>query len=88
MTTVAPAGTSGGSSPPVSSPCSITVTVVRCTLFMIVSTWMECARWSAKNTSRPRLRNSSTSEPLTASRGKLAVRLPPEKPTVYSPAAL
>ncbi len=88
MTTVAPAGTSVGSSPPVSSPCSITVTVIRWTLSMIVSTWMECTRWSAKNTSKPRLRNSSTSEPLTASRGKPAVRLPPDTPTVYSPAAL
>jgi hypothetical protein len=55
---------------------------------MIASTWMECTRWSAKNTSSPRLTNSSTSAPLTASRGKLAVRLPPETPTVYSPAAL
>ena len=61
---------------------------MRCTTFMIASTWMECTRWSAKNTSRPRLMKSSTIEPLTASRGKLAVRLPPDTPTVYNPAML
>jgi hypothetical protein len=55
---------------------------------MIASTWMECTRWSAKYTSKPRLTNSRTSAPLTASRGKLAVSWPPEIPTVYSPAAL
>jgi hypothetical protein len=85
---VAPGGGTGASWPPVSSPSLITVIVLRCTVFMIVSTWIECTRWSAKNTSRPRLANSSTSAPLTARRGKLAVRLPPDTPTVYSPAAL
>ena len=31
---------------------------------------------------------TSTIEPLTASRGKPAVRLPPDTPTVYNPAML
>ena len=88
MTGTAQAGASSASWPPVSNRSSITARVLRCTVSMIASTWIECRRWSAKNTSRPRLVNSSTIAPLTASRGKAAVRLPPETPTVYSPAAL
>ena len=82
MIGTAHSGTSGASSSPVNNPSRITATVLRCTMFMIASTWMECTRWSAKNTSKPRLANSKTIAPLTASRGKLAVRLPPETPTV------
>jgi hypothetical protein len=37
---------------------------------------MTMALWSAKYTSRPRLTNSRTSAPLTASRGKLACGCP------------
>ncbi len=82
MTGAAQAGTPGASWPPASSPPRITARVLHCTVSMIASTWIECARWSAKNTSRPRLTNSSTIAPLTASRGKAAVRLPPDTPTV------
>jgi hypothetical protein len=49
---------------------------------MITSIWIEWARWSAKYTSMQRLTKSSTSAPVTASRGNSVVRLPPDTPTV------
>ena len=40
--------------------CGSTARVFRSTVRMMWSTWIECARWSAKNTSMARLTNSST----------------------------
>jgi len=59
-----------------------TARVPRCTRPVMASIWMECARWSAKYTTIPRVANSNTSAPLTASRGNCSVRLPDDTPTV------
>ena len=63
----------------------ITGSVLRSTTRMMWSTWSECARWSAKNTSSARLTNSSTTATVTANRGNSSLRCPPDTPTVEQP---
>ena len=53
-----------------------TARVSSSTRLPIASTWMECARWSAKYTTMARLANNNAIAPLTASRGNSSVRSP------------
>jgi len=62
--------------------------VLRSIRRLMASIWIECARWSAKYTTKPRLTKSSKIDPLMAKRGKSSVRAPPSRPTVNRPAAL
>ena len=69
--TAQPGGDGAGSAltPCVGRSSSITRSVLRSTLLITSSIWIECARWCTKNTSMSRLTKSSTSAKLTASRG-------------------
>ena len=62
--------------------------VLRSTTRMMWSTWIECARWSAKYTSSARLTNSSATATVTANRGNSSLRSPPDTPTSNSPPVL
>jgi hypothetical protein len=58
----------------------------RSTCFMMLSIWIERARWWMKQISTPTLATASASDPDTASRGTNASCPAPWTPTVYSPA--
>src|SRR3954469_21081000 len=52
----------------------------------MASSWMECARWSAKYTIMARLANNNAIAPLTANLGNSSVRPPADTRSAYRPA--